>query len=237
MRRRTWPAGLLAISLGLAVWGSVTLQRVVAANGTSTRVAHTVRSSGHRAAAVGPGLGEPVHDDRPVARGTGRPGREGAAEPASSGDDAALPRIEVPSIGVRAPVVPVGVSPGGRLRVPADDTRVGWWSGGAAAGKPGPAVFVGHVDSRTGPAVFSDLARVKAGAAIEVYDAGGEAHRFRVTRIERRRKRTFPSVRVYGSTPGPTIRLITCGGPWDAERGHYRDNVIVFGRAAGSGRT
>ena len=32
---------------------------------------------------------------------------------------------------------------------------------------------------------------------------------------------------VYGATPDPEVRLITCGGPFDDTTGHYLDNVVV----------
>jgi hypothetical protein len=33
---------------------------------------------------------------------------------------------------------------------------------------------------------------------------------------------------VYGDTTGPELRLITCGGVFDGNTHHYRDNVIVY---------
>ncbi|MDQ1636444.1 MAG: hypothetical protein QOJ32_3253, partial [Frankiaceae bacterium] len=36
---------------------------------------------------------------------------------------------------------------------------------------------------------------------------------------------------VYANTPVPTIRLITCGGQFDAATGHYKSNVIAYGQA------
>jgi hypothetical protein len=33
---------------------------------------------------------------------------------------------------------------------------------------------------------------------------------------------------VYGKTRLPTLRLVTCGGPFNEATGHYRDNLIVY---------
>ena len=38
----------------------------------------------------------------------------------------------------------------------------------------------------------------------------------------------FPSALVYGPTPDAELRLITCGGSYDASTGSYVDNVVVF---------
>ena len=55
---------------------------------------------------------------------------------------------------------------------------------------------------------------------------------FRVQSKESHPKDRFPTRRVYGPTAGSTLRLVTCTGAWDASRGHYRDNLIVFAAPA-----
>jgi hypothetical protein len=45
--------------------------------------------------------------------------------------------------------------------------------------------------------------------------------------VGRYRKDEFPTKRVYGNTDHAALRLISCGGPFDRESGHYRDNIIV----------
>ena len=49
-----------------------------------------------------------------------------------------------------------------------------------------------------------------------------------MTGSERTPKATFPTSDVYGSTPTPSLRLITCDGTFDRSTGHYVDNLIVF---------
>ena len=38
----------------------------------------------------------------------------------------------------------------------------------------------------------------------------------------------FPDAAVYGPTPDPQLRLITCGGDFDRSRRSYYDNVVVY---------
>ena len=33
---------------------------------------------------------------------------------------------------------------------------------------------------------------------------------------------------MYGRAGYPSLRLITCGGPFDQATGHYVDNIIVY---------
>jgi hypothetical protein len=38
----------------------------------------------------------------------------------------------------------------------------------------------------------------------------------------------FPTLKVYGMTPTPQLRLITCGGIFDTQTGHYLSNIVVY---------
>jgi hypothetical protein len=142
---------------------------------------------------------------------------------------AGLPtRLDIPAAGVRARILRLGLNRDGTLQVPRDFDAAGWWSGGARPGERGPAVIAGHVDSRTGPAVFFRLGGLRRGDRIRVSDRGGRASTFAVQRVARYPKRSFPTAAVYGDTTKPTLRLITCSGDFDASSGHYVDNTVVY---------
>ena len=144
---------------------------------------------------------------------------------------AAVPvRIEIDAIGVSAPVIRLGLNPDGTLEVPTRFGDTGWWTGGARPGERGPAVIAGHVDSRSGPAVFFRLDRLRARDAIVVVLRDGSRVRFLVQRTARYRKAAFPTAAVYGPTRTPALRLITCSGAFDSASGHYVDNTVVYAR-------
>jgi sortase (surface protein transpeptidase) len=92
-------------------------------------------------------------------------------------------------------------------------------------------VLAGHVDDRTGPAVFYRLQDLAAGDRVVVTDGDGQAHAFTVTRVAAYPKSDFATAEVYGPTPGAELRLITCGGTFDRSRRSYTDNVVVYARA------
>jgi LPXTG-site transpeptidase (sortase) family protein len=118
------------------------------------------------------------------------------------------------------------------LEVPEDYDDTGWWKDGPEPGERGAAVIAGHVDSRTGPAVFYRLHELRAGDEIRVHRTDGTRARFVVRRLERHPKDDFPTHRVYDRTREPTLRLVTCSGDFDVATGHYLDNTIVFADAA-----
>ena len=41
-------------------------------------------------------------------------------------------------------------------------------------------------------------------------------------------KMAFPWKTVLGWTSYPSLRLVTCGGPFNSLTGHYVENVIVY---------
>jgi sortase (surface protein transpeptidase) len=136
-------------------------------------------------------------------------------------------------------VVSLDTNSDGTLQVPSRSDEAGWYDGSVPPGDEGASVIVGHLDSFTGPAVFYRLGDLTPGSEVEVRLRGGPWAMFRVTRVAEFSKSTFPTEAVYGRTAAPTLRLITCGGAFDASTGHYLDNVVVFavsieGRTAAS---
>ncbi|GAA3136083.1 class F sortase [Streptosporangium carneum] len=138
-------------------------------------------------------------------------------------------RVVIPRIGVNAPLVVLGIEDDGGLAVPPLDhaDAAGWYGLGPTPGERGSAVVVGHLDTRTGPAVFARLGELEAGDSVGVVRADGTVAVFVVERLEQAPKDRFPADRVYGPTDGRRLRLVTCGGSFDQARRSYDDNVIV----------
>jgi Sortase domain len=151
--------------------------------------------------------------------------------PSSPADAPAPTSVAVPAAGIRTGLVPLTVDPAGTLTPPQDTATAGWFAQGPAPGAVGPAVLVGHVDSWRGPGAFYRLVRVAAGEEVLVSRADGSTVRFTVTRVARYPKDAFPTAEVYGPTPDPELRLITCGGTFDRAARSYEENVVVYARA------
>jgi sortase (surface protein transpeptidase) len=141
-------------------------------------------------------------------------------------------RVDIPRIGVHSRLLPLGLAHDGTLEVPslARAQLAGWYDKGPTPGEPGPAVIVGHVDTKKGPAVFFELGRLKPGDKVDVTRKDGKVAAFSVDSVERVSKAHFPTKRVYGEVPFAGLRLITCGGDF---KGHsYTGNTIVYGHLA-----
>ena len=142
-------------------------------------------------------------------------------------------RVEIPAIGVSSRLVRLGLNADGTMQVPGDYNLAGWFTGGAMPGQEGPAVISGHVDSKTGPAVFYRLRGLRPGDTVRVQRAAGDWLAFEVTGTARYAKAAFPTEAVFGPVTGPVLRLVTCGGDFDRASGHYLDNLVVTARPAG----
>ncbi|HJU01888.1 MAG TPA: class F sortase [Actinomycetes bacterium] len=136
----------------------------------------------------------------------------------------------MPAIGVETSLLRLGLEPDRAMEVPGDFDLAGWFAGGPAPGQAGPAVIAGHVDSRSGPALFCRLRELRAGDGIEVTRADGTRLRFVVDATRSFPKARFPTDAVFGPTPAAELRLVTCAGSFDRARGSYRDNLVVFAR-------
>ena len=75
--------------------------------------------------------------------------------------------------GSTPPLVRLGRAADGSIEVPAQFDVAGWFAEGPRPGQPGPAVVLGHVDSRTGPAVFYRVAALPRDAQVLVDRADG----------------------------------------------------------------
>lgn len=140
--------------------------------------------------------------------------------------------VQIPTIGVDSPVIPLGLLPDGSLEAPEDYHVAGWYEDGPEPGEAGASVIAAHVDSKSGPAVFYRLKDLKPGDLIAVLANDGGVTRFSVDSIQQFPKDEFPTELVYTPTLEPTLRLITCGGDFDRGEGHYRDNIVVFASPA-----
>ncbi|THA53822.1 class F sortase [Streptomyces sp. A1136] len=166
----------------------------------------------------------------------GQAGGGGAAAPGlpvAHAPLAAAPpaRLDVPSLGIQAPVISRGLDRVGAIEPPPYENpgTVGWWSGGTQPGKAGTALLVGHVDTRAKPAVFYGLSTVGRGDKVGVVRADGSVAEFTVEDVRVYERAGFDPQKAYGpKVPGRAeLRLVTCGGTYDKTAKEYSANVVV----------
>jgi len=124
----------------------------------------------------------------------------------------------------------------GSMSVPQDAKDVGWWAEGPRPGAAGAALVAGHVDSKTGPAVFFRLKEMVVGDLVTVDRADHTSVVFRVVSKATYARSDFPDDVVYRVSGKPSLHLVTCDA-FDPSIGHYSANLVVFADLVSSGPT
>ncbi|MGJ9372129.1 class F sortase [Nesterenkonia sp. CF4.4] len=210
-------AAALALGLSLSACGTPASPSTLPEPEPSTTTEDPASSSSAKASA------------EPDSEGSSSANSSSAGSGASSAETGVRPvAVNIPSIDVEEALIDLGIAEDGTMEVPEDFSEVGWFDGGGMPGGRGPTVLAGHLDSTTGPAVFHRLVEMQPGDDVEVTDAEGEVHLYRVERTEVFAKDDFPTREVFGALPEDELRLITCTGIFDFEAGSHEDNHIVF---------
>lgn len=135
----------------------------------------------------------------------------------------------IPKINVAAPIEPVGVDENGKMLLPSDITKVGWYAEGYKPGEKGNAVIAGHLDSTTGAgAIFYHLHELEPGDSLIVTDAQGKEYNFSVTKKEVYPFNLVPIEEVFGSNDKKNLNLITCTGWWNNLTHNYSHRMIIY---------
>ena len=211
------PGGVVAVLAVLVVLvGALRLmagisppeQRAAASQDDTTRPASTRGEPPTAAGGAGAALEEP----------------HGLADLPGAGES---PRLNVPAIGVDAPVVPVPLKEGGVLDPPESVTEVGWWDDSAAAGDDiGQTVLTGHT-VHDGGGVMDDLDALRPGDDVRVTGPDGHTD-YEVTEVVTWSKSelTENAVEAFGQDRHHgRLVLVTCE---DWSGGDYDSNVVVF---------
>lgn len=143
--------------------------------------------------------------------------------------------IRIPEIGVSHSLIQLGQNSDGTIEVPplSEPSVPGWYRYSPSPGQVGPAVIVGHIDGTTGAeGVFYNLGALRPGDTVDVTRSDNTVAVFRVDGIDKYAKSSFPTATVYGNTPNPQLRLITCAGPFENQ--HYQDDIVVYATLTGT---
>ena len=144
---------------------------------------------------------------------------------------AGLPvRVKIPKIKVDADVEYVGLTSDGAMDVPKNYDNTAWYQLGPRPGEQGNAAIAGHVDSKTGKAVFWDLPKLKPGDEVFVVGDDGVERKFVVTAIESYKRVDAPLDRIFGQTSSKHLNLITCDpdSTFNRTTSEYASNVVVY---------
>ena len=113
------------------------------------------------------------------------------------------------------------------MGVPSNYTDVAWYQDGARPGNPGNAVIDGHLDSKTGAAVFYQLGDLQPGDEVFITTADGAELRFLVTGLEIYATDDAPTFTIFGPATDSQLNLITCDGTFNHDVHKYDQRLLV----------
>lgn len=165
------------------------------------------------------------------------------ADPRPAADTPIPTAITIPRIGAASTLIGLGKTPDGRAATPpvTQPGQASWYEPGVRPGATGPAVILGHRSGRPDgatasvPGVFARLPELTPGDQILVDRADTSTVVFDVVAVEQYDKDTFPTAAVWADTATPALRLITCGGTFNADPAvrSYEDNIVVYAALTG----
>jgi hypothetical protein len=136
-------------------------------------------------------------------------------------------RLQIPSVGIDAAVVDLGVGDDGQMEAPPAPDVVGWYRVSSRAGQPGNSVMSGHVDWGHNAAVFWGLRNLRKGEPILVRGSDGVVHTYVVEWNESFPADAAPTDRIIGPSSNSVLTLITCDGVFDQQLKQYLERRIV----------
>src|SRR5919198_465466 len=141
---------------------------------------------------------------------------EGTAPAAAPAPQVAPVELKIPTLGVDADVLPVGMDPDGAMDVPKDPDTAVWWSLGPGTGVPGNMVIAAHVDWAGRLRVFGLLYKLGPGDEVVLVDEKLREFHYQVV-----------SSRFVAAEGAPGGRLRTGGGGSAGGSRQYLDRLIV----------
>ena len=196
------------------VWWAVSGVLLVTAAGCVT-----VGLRGHQRPLPGPVAQRPIPPVTP---------KPPAVTPAVVVDRSVPTSLRIPAIALSVPLSMLGLNLDGTVQVPTSGQEPGWFRLGPSPGQLGSSVILGHVDTYKGPGVFFNLRTLQPGDQVQVSLTDGAVATFAVSSVATYAKTQFPADQVYASHGDSTLQLVTCGGTFDAQTGHYLSNIVVY---------
>lgn len=141
-------------------------------------------------------------------------------------------RLQVASLGIDAPVVPIQVSPDAVLDPPRNAEDVGWWDASAEPGREdGRTVITGHT-VHTGGGALDRLREVSRGDRVDVVtDEGRMRYKVQQVRVLGKDEVAQDAEDLFGQDDGSGRLVLVSCTDWDGTV--YESNVVVVATPLG----
>ncbi len=141
--------------------------------------------------------------------------------------------IILPSAGIRAAVVQVGLTPNGAMGSPDNPFVFGWFNRSAIPGQQGNALFGGHrdyedVEGNIDVGVGWEMDETRVGDQLIMRNAATDRYYiYDVVETATIKPDSSDAVRYLSQTRESVVTLITCSGDFDEDTHSYEDRIVI----------
>jgi len=153
-------------------------------------------------------------------------GRLGWGPTSQQGPSATGGEIKLPTLGVTAPIVKVGIDGANKMVVPHNAIDVAWLDRGGIPGYTNNVVLAGHIAYSRVPGSFEHIGNLRPGDEVRM-QMHGEHYVYRVQWVCLFGRNTDRASQIMGYTTQPSLTMISCGGGWDSSAGTHTSRYAV----------
>jgi sortase (surface protein transpeptidase) len=141
--------------------------------------------------------------------------------------------VSLPTLGVTAPIVRVGVDTNGHMVVPGNARDVAWLDQGPIPGQTNNVVLAGHIAYSHVRGSFGGIQQLRGGDLVTI-EMNGKKWQYRVVWSCLFDRNTESAQKIMGYTNVPSVTMISCGGVWDPGAGTHAKRAAVRAELVGS---
>lgn len=137
--------------------------------------------------------------------------------------------LAIPSLGIHASLVEVGLEAGTNKMVIPPPEKVGHYTPAAPIGAAeGSTILAGHVNNGMSPGALWNLAKAQNDALVSITDQAGQQFTYKINGARTVTRRPLPED-IYRTAGDPQLVLVTCAGTPgpDGEVLNYDKNTII----------
>jgi LPXTG-site transpeptidase (sortase) family protein len=135
-------------------------------------------------------------------------------------------RVQLPALGVEAPIVRVGIDSSQRMVVPTNARDIAWLDQGGIPGRTQNVVLAGHIAYSRAAGSFNRIRDLQPGDDV-ILRIDDKTLRYRVVWNCQFHRDTTLADRIMGYTTVPSVTLISCGGVFDTAARTHTDRITV----------
>lgn len=142
-----------------------------------------------------------------------------------------MPRVlSIPSINVKARVIPMSLNADRSVQSPVNIFDSGWYDGSAKPGEDGTAFIDGHASGATRMGLFAYLDQLENGDEVKIEKGDGSTLTYRVVHKEVLPLKNLNMNKVLSphGDAQKALNIMTCTGDWIEEKQTYDHRVVIY---------